>query len=207
MNIAAILKILADTLVDLQKGLSVVVLWLVTLFTKYYQRFISFLLGLVRVVLRALPPFLVSLVGGLMPVWLVAILLLEFGNWQGWRFFWINGEFYIYAAVFATQSAYLFFSHIVNPEVGGIKKKISYYLLALSFLVVVVSAVLYSALVTSNLAGGPSPDGGVLALSSLVLLFCAIAFVFGSEALRPEPSDPNNSVNEDIDDMYNGIKV
>ncbi len=166
------------------------------------------LLVFLKLVVRVHPPFLVSVVGGLMPVWFVALLLWWFDNWQGESFFWMNGEFYIYAAVFATQSAYLFFTHIANESEGNEnRKRASYYLFALAVVVVIVSAVLYSASVTSDLAGGPEPDGSALALSSLVLLFMAIASVFGSEALRPVPVNPNESINSDIDDMYNDIKV
>ncbi len=101
---------------------------------------------------------------GLIPLAAVVVMLL-FGRWEGWEFFWRNGEFYIYSVAFLTMALYTLFNL-------GLKSDLLGNLLNIGIIIsLIVSVLLYGALIyTKIVEGGALPVDSFLAKSSLTLL-------------------------------------
>jgi hypothetical protein len=109
---------------------------------------------------------------GLIPLAAVVVMLL-FGKWEGWGFFWANGEFYIYSVAFLAMSLYTLFN------LGLKKDNLGNLLTIFIVLSLIVSVLMYGALIYTKITNdGVLPDESVLANSSLILLSLSILFFY-----------------------------
>ncbi len=109
---------------------------------------------------------------GLIPLTAVLVMFL-FGHWEGWGFFWENGEFYIYSVAFLAMALYNLFNL-------GLKNHVFGNLLNIGMIVALISSVLlYGALIYTKIAAdGTSPVESFLSASSLVLLAVSLLFYY-----------------------------
>lgn len=109
---------------------------------------------------------------GLIPLAAVVVMLL-FGRWEGWSFFWQNGEFYIYSVAFLAMALYNLFNL-------GLKGHMFGNLLSIAIIVaLIVSVLLYGALIYTKIAAdGTVPAEDFLAHSSLLLLALSLLFYY-----------------------------
>lgn len=125
-----------------------------------------------------LASFVVALTAELLPMWIAAALLLFYGVWRGLSFFWINGEFYLYAVVFSAQAIYLFMKYISTYNDAKNAKVI--FMIAISIIVLILSSIYYAASITSTLISiDPQPNSIFIGFSSIALLLSATIFLFG----------------------------
>ncbi|MES2226016.1 MAG: hypothetical protein V4480_04395 [Patescibacteria group bacterium] len=115
--------------------------------------------------------FSVTVIGGLLPLIIGLAISLILSQWHGWTVFWSHGEFYLYAAAFYINSAYLLYAT---------KKKnfdFSSVLFWLCICFLILSSVLYAILATTlsiPIDGLINPDKAVIFYSSLVFLLIAL---------------------------------
>ncbi|OAK03198.1 hypothetical protein A6280_10600 [Bacillus wiedmannii] len=79
---------------------------------------------------------LYTLIGGLLPLWLGAIILKLLSNWNGWDFFVVNGEFALYSASLLAPTIHILVKDTKKP---GFK-----LLILFSIVFLVVSTALYT---------------------------------------------------------------
>ncbi len=99
--------------------------------------------------------------------------MLLFGKWEGWGFFWENGEFYIYSVAFLAMALFNLFNL-------GLKGHLFGNLLNIGIIVaLIISVLLYGALIyTKIVADGALPVESFLANSSLALLAVSLLFYY-----------------------------
>lgn len=152
----------------------------------------------------AIASFLVATIGGLMPLWLTACLLWFFGIWQGFIFFWLDGEFYLYSAAFSTQAIYLLLNYIIKYND---KKNVTVIImLAVSSLILIFSTFFYAAAITSSLTEDLlKPNDLALAVTSLILLLASLLLVFGGEFYHGRVIDVQKISNDKADELEKEI--
>ena len=88
--------------------------------------------------------FLYTLIGGLVPLWLGAILLSLTSSWRGWDFFVVNGEFALYSASLLAPTI-----HILVKDT---KKPWFKILILISMLLLIISTALYTTVTVKTTA-------------------------------------------------------
>ena len=109
---------------------------------------------------------------GIIPL-AAAMVMILYDKWQGWSFFWMNGEFFIYSVVFITSALYI----LVNL---GVRNSNTTIIMAIIIMLcLVVSALLYGSLVYNNVvADDTQPVSRVLKQTSLSLLVVSLLIFY-----------------------------
>ncbi len=146
--------------------------------------------------------FAANAIGGLLPLYLGALVLIGFGRFSNFADFYLNGEFALYAASFAAPVLYQLF--------GDVKKPFPHRMwLGLSCVVVLVlSTGMFSAIFLASKAGtGQTLQIGSVAIGwiTTILLVAAIAVsaltTFYDLTITVDDIDLQQSERQNVDDL------
>jgi len=143
-----------------------------------------------------------NVVISLLPL-IVGICFILLNKWQGWSFFWENGEFYIYSAVFMGLSLF-------TLQNLGIKKNNSFALLLnlVSVVCLGLSITAYVTIIYNKIIGNIPPlVGDIVDITSWILFSCSIFIFYMTSYWNyyiTEVIDKTNG-REDINDIIKNI--
>lgn len=137
--------------------------------------------------------FVFTSIGGLIPLWVGAIILRFLSSWPGWSYFIINGEFTLYSAALLAPSLHILIKESKKP---GFR-----FMVVLCFILLIISAIIYATVFIGTTAQlgftvigkeESTPVDLVLLKTWSIIIFIASCIIsFFAVLLENVKADPN----------------